>query len=62
MTAEILSYSRTKGLFAGINLSGGVVRPDNDDNRDLYGKNIVPRTLSSYSYCAELTAISFSRN
>ena len=33
MNAEILSYSRTQGLFAGINLSGGVLRPDNDDNR-----------------------------
>src|SRR6267378_6065110 len=39
MGAEILSYSRTQGLFAGINLSGGVLRPDNDDNRDLYGKD-----------------------
>ena len=37
MKAEILSYSRTQGLFAGINLSGGVVRADDDDNRDLYG-------------------------
>src|SRR5438128_2452800 len=37
LKAEILSYSRTQGLFAGINLSGGVVRPDEDDNKDLYG-------------------------
>src|SRR5580765_216685 len=37
MKAEILSYSRTQGLFAGINLSGGVVRADVDDNADLYG-------------------------
>ena len=37
MKAEILSYSRTQGLFAGVNLSGGVVKPDEDDNRDLYG-------------------------
>jgi lipid-binding SYLF domain-containing protein len=40
MKAEILSYSRTQGLFAGINLSGGVVRADVDDNADLYGKTI----------------------
>jgi len=39
MKAEILSYSRTQGLFAGINLSGGVVKPDDDDNADLYGKD-----------------------
>jgi lipid-binding SYLF domain-containing protein len=37
MKAEILSYSRTQGLFAGVNLSGGVVRADADDNTDLYG-------------------------
>ena len=37
MKAEILSYSRTQGLFAGVNLSGGVVKADEDDNRDLYG-------------------------
>jgi len=45
MKAEILSYSRTQGLFAGINLSGGVVRPDMDDNADLYGKNVSPRDV-----------------
>jgi lipid-binding SYLF domain-containing protein len=37
LKAEILSYSRTQGLFAGVNLSGGVVRPDVEDNTDLYG-------------------------
>ena len=40
MNAEILSYSRTQGLFAGINLSGGVLKPDNDDNEDVYGKKV----------------------
>jgi len=38
LNAEILSYSRTQGLFAGINLSGGVLKPDPDANEDLYGK------------------------
>jgi lipid-binding SYLF domain-containing protein len=36
LKAEILSYSRTQGLFAGLSLSGGVMRPDIDDNQDLY--------------------------
>ena len=45
MKAEILSYSRTQGLFAGINLSGGVVRPDVDDNTDLYGHDIPARDV-----------------
>src|SRR5205809_2377808 len=45
MGAEILSYSRAQGLFAGVNLSGGVLRPDNDNNRDLYAKDIAPRDV-----------------
>jgi lipid-binding SYLF domain-containing protein len=45
LKAEILSYSRTQGLFAGINLSGGVVRPDVEDNADLYGKSVEPRDV-----------------
>ena len=45
MNAEILSYSRTQGLFAGVNLSGGVLRPDKEDNHDLYGKDVSPRDV-----------------
>jgi lipid-binding SYLF domain-containing protein len=45
MKAEILSYSRAQGLFAGINLSGGVLRPDSDDNEDVYGKNVTPAAV-----------------
>jgi SH3 domain-containing YSC84-like protein 1 len=45
MKSEILSYSRTQGLFAGVNLTGGVVKPDANDNADLYGKQISPRDV-----------------
>ncbi len=45
LTAEILSYSRAKGLFAGIDLSGGVLRPDADANTNVYGANASPRTI-----------------
>jgi lipid-binding SYLF domain-containing protein len=45
LKAEILSYSRTQGLFAGVNLSGGVVKPDPDDNADLYGANATPTQI-----------------
>src|ERR1700687_724528 len=38
MRAEILSYSRARGLFAGISLEGSTLRPDNDGNERLYGK------------------------
>ena len=37
LRAEILAYSRARGLFAGINLSGGALQPDKDANADVYG-------------------------
>ena len=45
VTAEILSYSRSKGLFAGIDLSGGVLRPDGDANTATYGARAMPSTI-----------------
>src|SRR5271166_3804738 len=39
MRAEILSYSRARGLFAGISLTGSTLRPDNGANKNLYGKD-----------------------
>src|SRR4029078_11519390 len=44
-SAEILSYSRSKGLFAGINVSGGVLTPDQDVNRATYGPDASPRRI-----------------
>jgi lipid-binding SYLF domain-containing protein len=40
MKAEILTYSRARGLFAGVSLEGSTLRPDNDANKKLYGKEI----------------------
>ncbi len=40
MRAEILSYSRSRGLFAGISLEGSTLRPDNNANEKLYGKKV----------------------
>jgi lipid-binding SYLF domain-containing protein len=45
MSAEILAYSRSRGLFGGLVIKGGVIRPDNDANHVLYGKQVEPRTL-----------------
>lgn len=45
LKAEILSYSRAQGLFAGVNLSGGVVKSDEADNQDLYGPNTTARDV-----------------
>jgi lipid-binding SYLF domain-containing protein len=38
MHAEILTYSRARGLFAGVSLEGATLRPDDDWNKELYGK------------------------
>lgn len=40
MRAEILTYSRARGLFAGISLAGSTLRPDNDANQRIYGRKI----------------------
>src|SRR6516165_12129782 len=45
MRAEILSYSRSRGVFAGISLAGAVLRPDNDANEKLYGRKVEVKQL-----------------
>src|SRR5207237_3238871 len=45
LRAEILSYSRRRGLFAGISLEGSTLRPDNDGNKRLYGKGITAKDI-----------------
>jgi lipid-binding SYLF domain-containing protein len=45
MRAEVLSYSRARGLFAGISLEGSTVRPDNDANERVYGKRIAAEDI-----------------
>ena len=45
MNAEILTYSRSKGLFAGVSLKGSTLRQDNGANKDLYGRKIDAREI-----------------
>jgi SH3 domain-containing YSC84-like protein 1 len=45
MRAEVLSYSRSRGLFAGISLEGSTVRPDNDANERVYGKRVEAESI-----------------
>jgi lipid-binding SYLF domain-containing protein len=45
MRAEMLSYSRSRGLFAGISLQGATLRPDQDANDEMYGKNMSNREI-----------------
>lgn len=45
MHAEILTYSRSRGLFAGVSLEGSTLRQDNEANEKLYGKEISARDI-----------------
>ena len=45
MNAEMLSYSRSRGLFAGISLEGATLRPDEDTNKELYGREATNREI-----------------
>lgn len=45
MRAEILSYSRSHGIFAGVSLEGATLRPDKGDNRELYGRGVTQRQI-----------------
>ena len=45
LDAEILSYSRSRGLFAGVALNGATLRPDKDTNTELYGDKVTNRQI-----------------
>ena len=45
LRADILSYSRARGAFAGVSLEGSTLRPDNDANKNLYGKKIQAKEI-----------------
>jgi SH3 domain-containing YSC84-like protein 1 len=46
MRAEVLTYSRSRGLFAGISLEGSTLRPDNDANARIYGSRVNARDIA----------------
>ena len=67
MRAEILAYSRSRGAFAGVTLNGSSLRPDDGDNKKLYGKEVkhedllqgrVPAPASANDLLATLTRYS----
>jgi lipid-binding SYLF domain-containing protein len=49
LRADILTYSRSRGLFAGISLEGSTLRPDNDANRRIYGERISAREIALHN-------------
>jgi SH3 domain-containing YSC84-like protein 1 len=50
LNAEMLSYSRAHGLFAGVSLEGATLRPDGDTNRELYGRDATNREILTGDY------------
>jgi len=59
MNAEILSYSRSRGLFAGIALDGVTVRPDGPTNRELYGHDTTNREILTGDFRTPASAAKF---
>jgi lipid-binding SYLF domain-containing protein len=57
MTAEILTWSRSRGLFAGVSLSGATLREDSDWNNDLYGRKITNREIVTSTIAAPASAV-----
>ncbi len=61
MHAEMLSYSRTSGLFAGISLEGATLAPDPDTNREMYGHDTTNREILTGNFKAPAAAAKFER-
>jgi lipid-binding SYLF domain-containing protein len=61
MNAEMLSYSRASGLFAGISLEGATLRPDGDTNRELYGRDATNREILTGDFKTPAVAERFER-
>jgi lipid-binding SYLF domain-containing protein len=59
MNAEILSYSRERGLFAGVSLEGATVRPDGETNRELYGREATNKEILNGDYKTPSSARKF---
>src|SRR5271170_1215408 len=61
MNAEMLSYSRARGLFAGISLEGATLRPDEETNRELYGRDSTNREILTGDFKTPAAAARFER-
>jgi SH3 domain-containing YSC84-like protein 1 len=61
MSAEMLSYSRSRGLFAGISLEGATLRPDEETNRELYGHDATNREILTGDFKTPAAAVKFER-
>jgi lipid-binding SYLF domain-containing protein len=61
MNTEMLTYSRSKGIFAGLTLEGAVVEQDNDSTHAIYGKHILFRNILSGKESTPASADAFIR-
>jgi lipid-binding SYLF domain-containing protein len=61
MNAEMLSYSRSRGLFAGVSLEGATLRPDEEANRELYARDATNREILTGDFKAPAAAGKFER-
>jgi SH3 domain-containing YSC84-like protein 1 len=59
MNAEMLSYSRSRGLFAGISLQGATLRPDRESNKVLYGRDATTREILTGDFKTPASARGF---
>jgi SH3 domain-containing YSC84-like protein 1 len=59
MRAEVLTYSRARGLFAGVSLNGAVIKQDKDTTREFYGRMVPFRTSLTGEIDPPATANSF---
>jgi SH3 domain-containing YSC84-like protein 1 len=60
--AEMLSYSRSRGLFAGISLEGATLRPDEESNRELYGRAATNREILTGDFKTPAAAEKFKHS
>jgi SH3 domain-containing YSC84-like protein 1 len=61
LQTEILSYSRSHGLFAGISLTGATLRPDGDTNKELYGHEATNREILTGDFKTPAAARNFEK-
>jgi lipid-binding SYLF domain-containing protein len=62
MNAEMLSYSRSRGLFAGISLEGATLRPDEEANHELYARDATNREILTGDFKIPAAAEKFERS
>ena len=62
LQTEMLSYSRSHGLFAGISLEGATLRPDGETNRELYGRDSTNREILTGDFKTPAAGVKFERS